>query len=278
MQSWHDQHYFTDDLMMKRTTIDIDFMPLGEIKRRAQGERVFLCPLVDALPPPGLRQTGPPGLNTMMHRIDSPSQPSPQAYGRSSTLDSYLAGVQASPGSSFSGGGLTRPSISPDPLAVGSRLPTARFPPDAPLSGRVSAGSYSSTGSPAMPQAMRNVFSDGLQPVRQPSFESPQYGNTVLANVPWQTPNMNGSGWDGIPESGPMVDPFGHPIPSGNGQSHFLRESQYNASMVMAAGNTFPIPPEHGRVQFEQRDEAGKIIIMSVVLRNSPTCAKVSRR
>lgn len=248
--------------MMKRTTIDSEFIPVAEIKRRAQGERIFLCPLGDPAPPPGLlRQVPPPGLNAFVNRnaIDSPSQPSPQGAIRSSTLDSYLTGVQsASPVSSF-GGGLARPSISPDPMAVGSRLANARFAADLPLSGRVSAGSYSSTGSPAVPQAIRSVFNDVRQPTRQSSFESPQYGNNVLANVPWQTPHMNGSGWNGVSDNAPQVDPFGLAmgnVTPGNGHSPFLREPQYNAPLGHQGNGVFPVSAEHARGLYEHHSPA----------------------
>lgn len=209
MQAWHDQQYFADELMMKRTTIDTDFMSLADIKRRAQGNRIFLSPLADIAPPPGLARqvhAPAPGFNSLYHRsetLDSPSQPAPLSYVRSSTLDSYLAsnsGASASPSSSL-GGNFSRLSMSPDPMTVGSRLtnhPNQRFAADMPVNGRISAGSYSSNGSPALPHTSRIAFNEIPQLNRTASFDVQNVNNPVLANIPWQTPQMNnGQGWNG---------------------------------------------------------------------------------
>lgn len=106
MQSWHDQGYFTPDLLMKRTQIDTDWVSVGELTRRASGPKIFLSPVV----PPG-----PPGLtrrldnlsNPPLHQRDptpfsTPHQPVPIRSLRTSTLDSYINGnsQSASPSSS----------------------------------------------------------------------------------------------------------------------------------------------------------------------------------
>ena len=66
MQNWHGQHYFPDDLPMKRVDIDSTWMTLVDVKLRATGDRIFLCPLRDLVPPPGLPR----------HPVDT------QLYGR----------------------------------------------------------------------------------------------------------------------------------------------------------------------------------------------------
>ncbi|KAL5518843.1 SMY2 [Sanghuangporus vaninii] len=193
MQLWNDQGYFSDNLMMKRIHVDTEFAPLTDIKRRAQGERVFLSPLIDALPPPGLSHPVPAlAFNPILQRtglVDSPRQSSPQSYGHNNTLDSFNVNgsISGSPSSSL-GGSFARGPISPDPIAIGSRF--QRF--DTVLNGRVSAaGSYSSSGSPAMPHAVRQTFNDAPQPNRI----------DVPANLPWQLSNGNvAPGWNGPPD------------------------------------------------------------------------------
>ncbi|KAL5534141.1 hypothetical protein ACEPAG_602 [Sanghuangporus baumii] len=196
MQLWNDQGYFSDNLLMKRIHMDTEFAPLTDIKRRAQGERVFLSPLIDALPPPGLSHPVPaPAFNPILQRtglVDPQRQSSPQSYGHNNALDSFNVNgsITGSPSSSF-GGSFARGPISPDPMAIGSRF--QRF--DTVLNGRVSAaGSYSSSGSPAMPQAVRQTFNDAPQPNRTSSVDVP-------ANVPWQLSNGNvAPGWNGPPD------------------------------------------------------------------------------
>ncbi|KAL5535617.1 SMY2 [Sanghuangporus sanghuang] len=196
MQLWNDQGYFSDNLMMKRIHMDTEFAPLTDIKRRAQGERVFLSPLIDALPPPGLSHPVPaPAFNPILQRtglVDLPRQSSPQSYGYNNTLDSLNVNgsISGSPSSSL-GGSFARGPISTDPIAIGSRF--QRF--DAVLNGRVSAaGSYSSSGSPAMPHAVRQTFNDAPQPNRTSSIDVP-------ANLPWQISNGNvAPGWNGPPD------------------------------------------------------------------------------
>ncbi|KAL5495164.1 SMY2 [Sanghuangporus weigelae] len=233
MQLWNDQGYFSDNLLMKRIHMDTGFAPLTDIKRRAQGERVFLSPLIDALPPPGLSHPVPaPAFNPILQRtglVDLPRQSSPQSYGNNNTLDSFNVNgsITGSPSSSL-GGSFARGPISPDPIAIGSRF--QRF--DAVLNGRVSAaGSYSSSGSPAMPHAVRQTFNDAPQPNRTSSIDVP-------ANVPWQLSNSNvAPGWNGPPDV-PQLGRFDAMPPS-------FRHAQFGQDPSSYALPTGPNPVEH---------------------------------
>ncbi|KAI5124605.1 hypothetical protein M0805_004215 [Coniferiporia weirii] len=258
MQFWHDQNYFfTDGLMMKRTHIDAEFMPLAEIKRRAQGERIFLSPIIDVVPPPpGLGHiSSGPGLNPVFHRrnaLDSPRQPTPQNYIRSSTLDSHLntsSTASGSPSSSY-GGNFGRPSISPDHIAVGNRLPNQRFAADISSNGRLSTGSFSSNSSPAMPHAARHVYNDSIQPNRSSSYDA-------QTSVPWQTP-QNGDirAWGGPSEATQKQNQMGRLEPlvgvSPGGHSTFMREPPYTAPMGHAPVDPFVLPPDPMHRLYEQ--------------------------
>ncbi|KAH9927459.1 uncharacterized protein BXZ73DRAFT_90731 [Epithele typhae] len=108
MQGWHEQGYFQPALLMKRTHLDAEFTPMGELLRRAAGQPVFLSPLVHEISPPGLTRP----IETVVDRAiperlqHSPYQPVPTRSLRSSTLDSYLQNGSAaseSPSSSFGG-------------------------------------------------------------------------------------------------------------------------------------------------------------------------------
>ncbi|KAH8120423.1 hypothetical protein DFH11DRAFT_1757206 [Phellopilus nigrolimitatus] len=263
MQTWHEQHYFTDNLMMKRVTIDTEFMPLADIKRRAQGERVFLSPINDVLPPPGLVRIPAAG-PTLLHRlgvVDSSRQPSPQTYGRNNNVDAYInanSTASASPSSSF-GGNFTRPPISPDPIAVGSRLPNQRFANEMPLNGRTSANGYSSNSSPAMPQAVRHVYNDGIQSSRSSSFDAQ---GTNLPNMPWQTLQNNGiQGWNGPPEVS-QLGQLGR-LDTPNSHSPFMREPSYIAPVGPPSADPFTPssgPPHRFFEQSEQSELLGQII------------------
>ncbi|KAE9396679.1 hypothetical protein BT96DRAFT_786875, partial [Gymnopus androsaceus JB14] len=46
MQIWSDEGYFTDEQFIKRTTLETEWITLGELKRRAgNSSKVFLTPI-----------------------------------------------------------------------------------------------------------------------------------------------------------------------------------------------------------------------------------------
>lgn len=188
MQAWYEGGFFTDDLKMKRTNTDAEFITLTDIKRRARGSRIFLSPLADPpMLPPGL------GVNSLLQRtgvLDSLRHPAPLAYNRNDTLDTNfglgsLASSSASPSSSF-GGNFGRTSISPDHVALGNRGLNYRYGSDIPHNGRVSASSFSSNGSPAVPPAARHQASEGYQRPDQHS------GFGQQPTSPWSATHVNG--------------------------------------------------------------------------------------
>jgi PERQ amino acid-rich with GYF domain-containing protein len=125
MQTWYDQGYFTPDLLMKRTSIDSEWVAVGELQRRATLPKIFLSPWITPLPP------GPPGLGRRpddsfsqrdTNAFASPYQAIPGNSLPPSTLDSYVNGVSNmpdSPSSSFSAGRFG--TGSPDPATFGAR-------------------------------------------------------------------------------------------------------------------------------------------------------------
>ena len=208
MQSWHEQGYFTDDLRMKRTLVDADFMTLADIKRRSQGEKIFLSPLAELVSPPGLSRLLP----RHGQLLDSPRQPIPQPFGRHATLDSYLANAStasASPVSSF-GGSFVGQSVSPDPLAVGGRFVAQTVFGESPRVDRVNHGVFPTDGSPSMSQLnSRVMYADGPI-VRSSSYDIHHNGNGQNQGVPWSASLVNGApSWES--QHAALNNPMSHP-------------------------------------------------------------------
>ena len=122
MQTWHDQGYFTPDLLMKRTQLDTEWISVGELVRRASGPKIFLSPIMVPAPP------GPPGLirrlenldDPRLHQHDSspfgvPHQPVPIRSLRTPTLDSYINGKSQSASPSSSAGPASHVFGNPEP-------------------------------------------------------------------------------------------------------------------------------------------------------------------
>jgi len=122
MQTWHDQGYFTPDLLMKRTQLDTEWISVGELVRRASGPKIFLSPIMVPAPP------GPPGLirrlenldDPLLHQRDSgpfgvPHQPVPIRSLRTPTLDSYINGKSQSASPSSSAGPASHVFGNPEP-------------------------------------------------------------------------------------------------------------------------------------------------------------------
>jgi PERQ amino acid-rich with GYF domain-containing protein len=124
MQVWHDQGYFTPDLLMKRNTLDVEWVSMAELQLRATGPKIFLCPII----PPQI--SGPPGLSRRQDDNFSQQpfgthQPAP---GRPFRTNSYINGASVhseSPSSSFGAGRFG--NNSPDPSGFGGRAGGAVF-------------------------------------------------------------------------------------------------------------------------------------------------------
>jgi len=122
MQSWHDQGYFTPDLLMRRTQIDTEWISVGELTNRAAGPKIFLSPILVPAPsgPPGLTRrpenlTDPPSHQRDSSTFGAPHQPVPIRSLRTSTLDSYINGNSQSESPSSSAGPASHIFGNPEP-------------------------------------------------------------------------------------------------------------------------------------------------------------------
>ncbi|KII94435.1 hypothetical protein PLICRDRAFT_695434 [Plicaturopsis crispa FD-325 SS-3] len=215
MQKWFDEGYFTPDLLMKRTLIETEWTPVGELARRSAGGKIFLTALPPSTLPPGLpRQTESP---VLVHRQDQnvfnapgPYQPIPTRSLRPSAIDSYLGTNSNAPDSPTSSFGAGRYGDgSPDPSTFGGRASNNIYPgiDSTPLA------DHSST----FAAARRNTFNEhpndhalggripafnNAAPGRAGSIDS--YGFTGAYNSP-QTPWQTSSSAAG--QGGPSFDP-----------------------------------------------------------------------
>ena len=181
MQKWYDEGYFTPDLLMKRTHLDTDWTPVGELSVRAGKEKLFFSSFLEAAPP-GLspRPSLPPmdgltfdrsgqPLGQISHQTHHPPEPysngSPLNHfrhpvaTRPSALDSFLASSSNSshsPASSFGVPGLAPASDSPDlPFgATGGRTSFGNNVAEPSFTGRV--GGYEQQ-SPSIPVRSGNT-------------------------------------------------------------------------------------------------------------------------
>lgn len=119
MQTWHDQGYFTPDLLMKRTQVDTEWISVGELVHRAAGPKIFLSPIT--VPgPPGLTRRIENLSDPLLHQRDSspfgaPHQPVPIRSLRTPTLDSYINGNSQSASPSSSAGPASHTLGNPEP-------------------------------------------------------------------------------------------------------------------------------------------------------------------
>lgn len=182
MQKWHEDGYFTPNLLMKRTHMDTEWMSVRDLAARAGNPRIFLTPLTNV--PPGLPRRdplldGPAPDGT----FGSPFQPVPARALR--TMDPYLHNsnlIPDSPSSTFSRGRFS--NSSPDPATFANRLESHHFN-DSPAGPRLA----SLVGSSVEPQR-RSTFDEHIDPtlVSRPSFGT---------YVPGRTASMDGLGFHG---------------------------------------------------------------------------------
>ena len=224
MQKWHDDGYFTADLLMKRTNTDTEWIPVGELARRANGTKIFLSPLIPTNAPPGLSRRADSPMQSFFatpseNTYNTPFQPVPQRMLRTSTLDSYLgspSNLSDSPSSSFGAGRFSNES--PDPSAFGGGV-GGNFCTSDPLIGTRMTGFPTGPGS-AFAQnrgalndpvdsslGMHNAAFGNVAPGRASSVDN--YGFNIGYN-PNQTP------WpaNGLNPTGPMFESsnVGHPV------------------------------------------------------------------
>ncbi|KAJ7275502.1 hypothetical protein B0H12DRAFT_1087570 [Mycena haematopus] len=194
MQKWFDDGYFTADLLMKRTHVDVDWVAVGElaeIARRSGNDKLFLAPPVPAGPPGLPRSAELPGqafpAPLEQNAFNSPLQPAPVRTLRSSTLDAYAGGSSHSdsPSSSFGAGRFGNGS--PDSHGFGGRA-NNQYSTDPAIGGRFGVPSDSSSA------LRRNTFSD------DPTGPNSRFGGGDVYAVngsyspsqgPWQASSSN---------------------------------------------------------------------------------------
>lgn len=167
MQNWYEVGYFTPDLLMRRTHIDNEWLPVGELARRAGGGKLFLSlPIVSTAPPGLSRQTEPSQPFTSAQQdqnaFSAPYQPVPTRSLRTSTLDSYLTSSNPSdsPSSSFGAGRFSNDS--PDPATFGGRAAGNLYAGEAAIGGRI----------PNYSASPRLVHQQGRGTFNEPPLES----------------------------------------------------------------------------------------------------------
>ncbi|KAI0961032.1 hypothetical protein AcV7_000246 [Taiwanofungus camphoratus] len=153
MQRWHDEGYFSADLLMKRTHLDSEWTSVGEMLHRAGGHPIFLTPGITSTAPPGLPRRPDPLLEGAISDRDrsSPYQSVPTSSLRSNTLDPYLhngTSTSNSPTSSFGAARFANGSPDPGPFegklshhlysdpSVGPRIATFPIGPNSPMTGQ----------------------------------------------------------------------------------------------------------------------------------------------
>ncbi|KAJ6519369.1 hypothetical protein C8R45DRAFT_951225 [Mycena sanguinolenta] len=178
MQKWFDDGYFTADLLMKRTHIDVDWVAVGElveIARRSGSDKLFLAPPVPP-GPPGLSRSAEQPFHTPVEQntFNSPLQPAPVRTLRSSTLDYAGSSHSDSPSSSFGAGRFGNGS--PDSHGFGGRA-NSQYSTDPAIGGRFGVASDSSSA------LRRNTFGD--EPVYAVN------GSYSPSQGPWQASSSN---------------------------------------------------------------------------------------
>ncbi|KAJ7693585.1 hypothetical protein B0H17DRAFT_489140 [Mycena rosella] len=203
MQKWYDDGYFTADLLMKRTHLDVEWVAVGtlsEFARSSGSEKLFLSPPRPSGPPAVSRPPDHPGQAFVapgeQNTYNAPLQPAPVRSLRSSTLEAYVGGSShsASPSSSFGAGRFG--SGSPDSNGFGGRANQYSTDP-AVGGGRFGVAPESSSS------LRRNAFAEPSteQSALGSRFTGGGVGDVYTANGsyspsqgPWQGPSSNALG------------------------------------------------------------------------------------
>ncbi|KAG1716323.1 hypothetical protein ID866_807 [Astraeus odoratus] len=139
MQKWFNEGYFASDLLMRRTHLDSEWIPVGVLERRANGGKIFLSQLPASCGPPGLtlRTESPQSYSSAAdHSTFNGYQPVPQRPIRSATLDSsYINNASPSDSPSSSLGAGTFGNGSPDPTAFSGRATSSVYSADPNFAG-----------------------------------------------------------------------------------------------------------------------------------------------
>jgi PERQ amino acid-rich with GYF domain-containing protein len=232
MQKWHDDGYFSPELLMKRTHIDTEWTTLGDLSRRSGGGKIFLSPARSSSF--SVRAESPlQGLTIPPEQKGSkaPFQPVPSQSFRPSGLDSYLgtpSSLTDTPSPVFQvdsygaaeppafGVGSPAGSFSSDPV-IGSRA--AGFPPipESPTTFvNVRRGSMLNDQLVEQPLTGVSPFGNHTS-TRSSSIDSFGLGVNTYSPGPssWPPPpnNQNAPGFETRPESLGM---YSFPTPGSN--------------------------------------------------------------
>ncbi|KAJ7176729.1 hypothetical protein C8R46DRAFT_43299 [Mycena filopes] len=183
MQKWFDDGYFTADLLMRRTHVDVNWAAVGELAelaRRSGSDKLFLSPPAPPAPPGLPRPTDSPGQGFIapvdQNAYNAPLQPAPVRSLRSSTLDAYAGSSSHSnsPSSSFGAGRFGNGS--PDSHGFGGRA-NNQYSTDPSIGGRFgpSAAPFDSIRPVAVPPTNNGP---------SPPVQASPWGTAVPAPLP----------------------------------------------------------------------------------------------
>lgn len=222
MQKWFDEGYFTPDLLMKRTHIDVDWVAVGILERRAAGGKIFLPQLSNGPPGLAIRTESPKGYSPVHEQNMFNGYQSVPTQTLRTTLDSSLNGSSPieSPSSSLGGGRFGNGT--PDPPPFGGRPGNSVYSSDSNFAGGTFSG--------------RATFQDSISDPRT-------FSNNILARVPTiDTLNAYSGGGESSPWSaGPgqisqgFDDNEQHPYSNG-----------FNGLGSGTIGNPLPVNHVHG--------------------------------
>ncbi|KAJ7071433.1 hypothetical protein C8F01DRAFT_1014546 [Mycena amicta] len=210
MQNWYNDGYFTPELLMKRTLVDVDWISvkdLAQIARASGVEKLFYTPSVPAAPPGIPRPNDPPSQTfAEQNTFVAPLQPAPVRTLRSSTLDAFSTNSD-SPSSSFGTGRFG--NVSPDSSAFGGR-PSSQYSGESTLGGRF--GVVPSESSSAL---RRTGFGDPMfDPANNSRYAGNEiYGTNGVSQAPWPASSV-GPSFDsvgtGFGSAAHLAPSFGH--------------------------------------------------------------------
>ncbi|KAJ7293786.1 hypothetical protein C8J57DRAFT_1269996 [Mycena rebaudengoi] len=259
MQKWYDDGYFTNDLLMKRTHVDVDWVPVGdlaELARLSGSDKLFLLPPLSSAPPGIPRHNDLPGQGfatpVEQNSFTAPLQPAPVRSLRSSTLDSYGGSNHSdSPSSSFGAGRFGNGS--PDSNAFGGRA-NNQYSTDPTIGARFVPESSS--------VLRRNTFTDqALEHSRfvggAPSDVYAMNGSYAHSQGPWQASNNQlGSNFDGL-NGGGFAPPSNLPTSLNQGGfGHMRVQDSPSTNFPDFLGNQ-PVPRADDKAQLNYNASFG---------------------
>ncbi|KAJ3767353.1 hypothetical protein FB446DRAFT_696431 [Lentinula raphanica] len=228
MQKWCDGGFFSDDLLMKRTYVDNEWIPMRDLKRRVGSvDKVFLTPIPLYGPPGLIRRTDSP-FSTPNEGVfqNGPFQPSPVRSLRATTYDSINSNYSDSPTSSFGVAGRFV-DASPDPASFGGGRGVSQFGLAGEMGSRYN-GYPLNAGEASPAHSGRSGFGLPSNDYRTPGFNNvtPGRANSLDVNAGFGSSGTAWAGFDGMTNG------------RGNSTDSSLYQSGYsNADISSTFGN-----------------------------------------